>query len=785
MSAVATTMETDDGSGIHMYRHARALTTSHPYWSGGIVLLAIALLIVLLPETPARRLTPATGWIVRGGLGSQLELGRLDNSQTLVRKSVCSDPESQFWRSWTPQRGNEPLSVVSPRFPASSVMAVTVTGRCSGVTGPSACWLERVTTRERIPIYFGSVHTSFNDVLITPPPSWVGHEVQIYLDSNGSATCGVGHVYEVSWISALKASLLGRLPAFVMGAIIFGAVMYTGALCAVRAGRDQLAVPMALVALGLAGLTMVMASGALRQMSLAATTSVRCSGLLVACGCIVLLYGASKDMHRRATRVFAPYMIAWLIAVTALACLCGSASTNCGHWEPNYRFWPSTWSSDHELPWRFAEALLHGRDLSLVLGDPSGWRITDRPPLMTGQFLLLSDGISLLQRFNDGPHLTGSLYVSAGTLLNCLWIPVTLWLMRACFPGVSQSSGVTAVVFCALVPFTFFTTTYGWPKAFGASMALAAFGMFLIHRTDKSRYSTWVVGVAALSGLSLLAHASIAFFLAPLWLLVLRHCMPHKWRTALMGLCVMAALLSTWELYKRCTLPSNEPVTRYALTGDFGFGSSNVSLLSAVLTKYGSLSLYEWLSLKGQMLADLFVPAADPSSAYAIGEALSIPGALRASDLFVLTTGNCVVPVSVCLAVALCIARVRRPNVAILAAPCLLVGSSLAAILVYFLTCLSPMIIHHLPHAAWFGLTAGASGILAILWVRALRLLVAFQTCYFAVVWVVDPIRHAVVIDPFAILGCLTLAGTFLYRMICSEREDANRVRAELARGGA
>src|SRR5262249_21924797 len=79
-------------------------------------------------------------------------------------------------------------------------------------------------------------------------------------------------------------------------------------------------------------------------------------------------------------------------------------------------------------------------------------------------------------------------------------------------------------------------------------------------------------------------------------------------RALLLGAALGMALLLVWILYQRAVLPSHDPVTKFALTGRFGFADPSKSLLTMLAGRYAALTLHQWLDIKWRMLLQPLLP---------------------------------------------------------------------------------------------------------------------------------------------------------------------------------
>ena len=732
------------------------------FWIGRLAWLTFAgvVAVALWPEPAAELLTPAAGWRVEGEAETRVDLGRLHHKSHFLRDSVRLDDEAGFWRAWTPGLNNVPLRLSSPPFRAARILSIPVTGRTSGVGGPNALWLEHVASGQRRPLFFGSHHTSLNEVLVVVPSDLVGEELVLRLESMGKRTIGTGSVFAVSWLAAAKSSFLGRLPVLLAAILIYGFFLVVGAVVAAAADREDLCLPLGLVSLGTVSLTTFYAVPLLEAGGLSATVAVRAACAVAGLAGAAGLWAVGPQARARGWSCIRSYASLWVGVTLLVAAVCGMIGTGTGHWEPNYRFWPATWSSDHELPWRFAEGIRHGDALATMFGDR--WRPTDRPPLMAAAYLLIGDVIAALQTFNDGPYLTAAFFNTAAIALNALWIPVAFWLVREVIGGLSRRATCLIVCFAATVPYSFFTTTYGWPKAFGAAFALACFGLVIEQRRSEAGSAGRIPCLAALAALSLLAHASTAAFLVPLVLLFATGIRWRIWRPVALGSLVTLGLLGSWGAYKRVMLPSHEPVLKYALTNDPGLDRPEQSVIEAVQSRYADMSLGEWLRLKREMLLDAIVPRrAEPARPLKnrAGDATWL-ALLRAWDFHVPTFGNAAAWLAV-LAVAIGAGR-RRPADPGDAAAVTLIAVSVASLAVYLLICLAPPILSSLPHAAWFGLAIGSGAWLARRCPMLFAGLLSAQSLYVGIVWLAHPFVHAVTVDVSALVIAVAVVAAML-----------------------
>lgn len=723
----------------------------------------VLLVISLWPELPAIPLTSFQGWNIKGDANAQVPLFAFPEQYRQLRKSVVESSRGVLFRTWTPT-GIVPIEVVSPQFYPTRYMSVAITGSNRTPEGQVHAFIQCESSGSVLEIFRGSVNNHVTEAIVVPPVDWCHGSARMKFKSYEKGSyVGVGAVFEISYLSYVKSSFLGRVPYFLTALAIFSLVMFAGASLVVRLGWHGDPLPIAFTSLGAASLgVFYLASGVLVSDIPAGWHWV--SIALVAIATTFSIVWSGREARTQAARALYPYAKVWAFASLIYFTLLSLGANGVGHWEPNYRFWPATWSSDNELPWMFAEAIRHGWDLKGLFGG--GWLPTDRPPLMAGAHLLLTDVFGWLQSGNDGTYLRGQAYNAAAVVLNALWVPAILWLLTRLQRGINAHGKTAILVFVGCLPFVLFNTVYGWPKAFGAAFALMAFGMAWLSREPleaASRHST-IMLFFILGAFSMLAHASVALFLAPLGLLFLWWTLRRNTRSVLIGFGIALVLLASWGLYKLLVLPSYDPVTKFALTGDYGFGHPEWSLWQMLAHRYGSLDFWHWLAIKKTMLLQAFIPVHHSIAQIGLNadSGAGVVDKLRAWDFMLLSKGNLAVPLLVLISTwaAISAFTTRREVALNKAAPFFaLIGVSLVAWLLLVTGFLAPAVIHHWPQAALFGLALGGAVVLyarSPLIFRASLLLVFVYT---GVVWVVSPLHGALTIDVGAAVMLVILLG--------------------------
>lgn len=735
--------------------------------------LLLGLGINLIPDSPPQVLTPKDGWQVSGRAGL-VRIEQFPDQFRQVRGAISNAPDAILYRSWTPEAGVQPIEVTSPPFRVPPRFAVAVTGATRTPSGKNSAFLSCSTHAQTRPIFLGSVNVNVMEAIVTVPPDWCPGDGRIHLVAGDKdQNVGIGTAFTVSWLHALKLSIVGQFPhlAVALGVLIM--LVVAGAAATMRLGLGALSLPMGLAFAGLFALFAFYGRALLPGVwGLVVTPAGFATALLA-------LTWAGRQRALEAMTEVRPFVLAWAVGAFAYFTLAMVGSNGLGHWDPNYRFWPATWSSDNELPWLLSEALRRGTDLAGLYGG--GWKPTDRPPLMAGFHLVVSDITGLLQA-GDLRHLRGAAYNTAAIALSSSWIPLALWLLVRGL-RIRFGSAASVVILLGMLPFAIFNSIYGWPKGLGAAFGLAAtaVAVWMVRDVQHGASLRAAVLFGVLSALSLLAHTSNALFLFPLgvWLLIGR--LRSRPAALLAGIGAGIALLATWRIYQSFALPSHDPVTRYALIGDYGFGEPSKSVLSMLADLYAGLDVARWIEIKVRMLGQPLWPLSTSIVPVGLNSDFGANGlaALRAWDSILLSAGNAALVIGGIYA-WLAHRRVRteasedRLAVPDLALGRLLVTLSACTWVLLALLFMAPLILHHWPYTAVFALGVGGLGVL-IQHAPRLFWLVAFATTlYVGQVWILSPLTTLIQIDWIA-LTLFVLLGILLARwLFLADAGDSN-----------
>lgn len=709
-----------------------------------IVLICCAFALALYPEQPARLLTSATN-TTSDVLNNKIHPSVVAPQFLHVRKSIIDNEESYLYRNWIPVEGTVPMEVHSGSFTPTKYMAVVIAGISVGHNDLINAYIECENTGSRLRIFNGSVNVNIAEAHIQLPDNWCsGTARTVFKTAEKNMYTGVGAVYEISAYSYFKTSFLGLLPYFLTGLTIISLVMFVGAAALTRCGWANNQLPSAFVSLGIAAFFIFYFTNIVDE-------DFRWSGSALILIFVIALYRYAGSTARQQTfEALKPYFGVWAITSVAYFALLSLAYNGLGHSEPTFRFWPAAWIADAELPWFFTEGVRHNYNLKDLYGG--GWMPTDRPPFMVGALLLLSDAFALLQSNNDGNYLRGSAYNTGSILLNTLWMPAVYWLLKLLASYFDRNRQLLILIFIGCLPFAIFNSIYGWPKALGAAFALVAFGLALKKYDDTSKSTIFLFPI--LCALSMLAHMSGTLFLLPIGLIFfLKYVRNHFFSLLSSGL-IALVLLGSWSLYKHLFLPSEDPVTKYALTGSFAPGSGS-SLLELLAARYKDMTFSVWLDIKQIMFLQVFMPINNTVTQIGLYVETGADqiDRLRGWDFMFLSKGNVAVVIFCLISLWIFVSRyigLNRNSLPELRPFFVLLGLSILAWILITVLFFAPPVLHHWPQAAIFGLALGGSVITCFYYPSLFQLIFIGTISYTGLVWVISPLQKAIAIDPTA-----------------------------------
>lgn len=471
----------------------------------------------------------------------------------------------------------------------SPYLAVTYQGTVRDRDGRNALYLECTSTGRSRPVASGGSHSAILEVIVPTPADWCPKgDVYLHMRANSTtANLGVAVPYQSSAIALLKRSFVGKAVYFLLAFATAASIFFLGGTAARRFGRGLDPVLGGLLAIGAASLGMFY---------LHAWTPLPspwgAAFMLVAFLTTFAIPWRAPALARSVWRVQKMPMSIWFIVAFVAFTLLLLGSTGSGGWEPNYRYAPATWSSDHTLPMSFAEAARVGS--VPVEGQLGSWSLSDRSPLLAGSYLLLSDMYALLQTNNQGLHLQPVVLGLGGIVFCAMWSAAFYWAARR----IGRQSVLIAALGTFLVaatPFALFNTGYTFSKLFAAAFSLTAAAYVFRPRAGSVRPGEAAV-FGALSGFALMSHATSAFFLAPVAFFYLTGRLWRAPKALIIGAAIGLGILAGWSAFKVAVLPGAEPLLKFALTGDFAVYRPAPSP-DALSDKVGFLRNWDFYSL--------------------------------------------------------------------------------------------------------------------------------------------------------------------------------------------
>lgn len=684
-------------------------------WRGISFCCVLGFLTVFMPVAPLEPLVQRDEWVLKGGVfeNAKPEAGN-------VEPSILNNWRSRYFRSWSPEGGSSSdAEIRTAAFSPPHIMVVPFVG----YPAESNIQLDLVceTNNKKQAIATGNAHEIWSQRVVVIKPDWCDGKVAVVASSQSSLSyIGLGTPYKGDFSLLLKHSVFSLL---FLHAVVFALLVLP--LFALEPCMRKMRLPLPYVgAIACFGL-IAYAEFFLIQWDRAVAA---CVGLALYAGGI---YAAFGSIRRGATPVASSLKLIYLFSLSMFLLL-EMVDPGVGAWSAAYRFLPAVWSSDHLLPRIVAEGIYDLKPLAEILGG--SWHVSDRPPLMTGLQLIAQP---ILEIFRAAPA-SSTLYHYMPKLLGIISasgivVPVAVLVFKL---GNQSSSDAAWRVWAAMLvlfsPFVIFNTIYTWPKLITAFLSLL--GIFMLGMESASTLTAGVVA-GVLFALSLLAHAGSAFGLLALPLFV--RALSGRWmltRAAISGVIAVLCWVP-WALWQHLVDPPGNALTKFALTGSFGFSEQAKPLGVAVAEAYRDLTFSNWWAMKLVAIKNLF------GLSYVDTELNHFPttwiGSLRLNDfLFVFPALRFL---GVALVVAIFLMFSRRFRTRMQAAYYLLAGAALSLALNIVVTWNSH-INHHQSYVTLIMLLV-ACALFCLTLPKWLRLgLMSCQTLYVFWVWGVDPI---------------------------------------------
>jgi hypothetical protein len=685
--------------------------------------------ILLFPEGHKEALVRRDGWVVQGAFRTNLRPASGE-----ISRNILKDPQSVFWTSWTPDTNGAPGRITSAPFLAPRVLAVPFSGYPSelGVE----LYLECLESGKRLRIAHGNAHYAWVERTIWLPTAWCDSDSRLVANSTrGDVYIGVGTPFRSSPVAWLKESAFVVVFVHALACVLlFGPGLAVASLA--RIFKLETALFVALPGTFLTGYIAFFGFyyGPLIT-RVAVILAAVVGGVLVFMKRRILLVYLNHYASDTLCRLFFGLSLSYTL-------LLYSADLGVGPFAANYRFAPAVWSTDNQLPQIVAEGLYKRRPIKFLISRE--WRVSDRPPLMSGLFLMGRPVWESLIAIGENARLLFYFYQITGILVSTLWvIPIWLLLMKSVKTSPREVSFV--VIALAATGLFVFNSTYVWPKMLSGAFALAA---YLAHTSAKPDGPCDAPTSEAAAGLfvalALLAHSGVVFGLVPLFVVFAVHRRDRRIRGLIVPIAVATLVVAPWLLWQRFEDPPGNALTKFALAGTFGFGEETKGLATTIREAYAGLSFREWLSLRWQAVLTIFGAFRPPLVAWLWLQPMDFLGKLRLTDFaFVIPSlglGNLgwLVLVIALLgtnrdAISTCIFKSRCVSWVIIG----LSGIALNVVLTWYVH-----IVHHQSYLSMLLMFVGLYSVLLLTSPLLRRVILVGQFAYFALVWLYSPLAE-------------------------------------------
>ena len=378
----------------------------------GLVVLVSAA-ITLSPEPVPTALIDEGDWELQGAWM------KVHPQEVAVRATTLDSAQTVFYRSRT-----KPGDIATPAFVPPRYISIPINGFSYVAGRENDVYLECLESGERLPVARANTNNQWAEAVFPIAPDWCNSEVTLNAHAESrSRIVSLGPPVAVSALAYLKTRGIGQVFIHLIVFLALFSVSLAGALLFAKSGFRTAPFAAQFVALGLAGLLMFFV------MDASAKLGAGLAWLLVLAAPMVIgvLYRQDRDSVRHyVARLRWPAAI-WFLGSLGFLMLLYSVDNGGGSWSANFRFAPASWSSDNQLPLFVSEALADGEDMRSFKMGP--WRVSDRPPLMTGLVCLVRPLIRWAQSHNDGDHLYYHGYHTTGILVNALWLPAVFFVL--------------------------------------------------------------------------------------------------------------------------------------------------------------------------------------------------------------------------------------------------------------------------------------------------------------------------------------------------------------------
>ena len=227
---------------------------------------------------------------------------------------------------------------------------------------------------------------------------------------------------------------------------------------------------------------------------------------------------------------------------------------------------------DNLIPLIVAKALRAGEIASPLFGD---WLMSDRPPLQTGLYLMLT-----LQNHELGYQIVGA-WLQASFLFGVWGVAVA-----AQVPAAARRLILLA---CCLLPTAIINTFYVWPKMLTVGLLLLVFALLFCRRAENDRERmAFGILIGGLTALAVLGHGSSLFALIGFAAVVVVFWAWPSLKTMIYGFVTIVALYAPWMIYQNVFDPPANRLLKWHFAGVVDV--DNRSFGTALRDAYGALS---------------------------------------------------------------------------------------------------------------------------------------------------------------------------------------------------
>jgi len=274
---------------------------------------------------------------------------------------------------------------------------------------------------------------------------------------------------------------------------------------------------------------------------------------------------------------------------------------------------------DNAIPEIVAGALGIGHIASPLFTD---WLSSDRPPLQTGLYLLLTLRKGLLEYQTVASWLQATFLLGVWSLLESA--------------GLSASARRLSMLACCLLPTAIINTFYVWPKMLATGYLMLVFALLFCFR-PSGRFDRTFAGilVGAAAALAILSHGTSFFALIGFGTVLLIARPWPLWGPALYGLATLAAIYAPWTVYLNVLDPPGNRLLKWHLAGVAQVDARD--FVTALRDSYAALSWHDYLQGRLENVRALIGPWSQHLRdilALVVESDRAVAAKVRASDFF-------------------------------------------------------------------------------------------------------------------------------------------------------